>query len=281
MRLAGRLPLPLLYALAPLLYGLACHVLRYRRSVVRENLARVYRELPARDRARLARRYYRRLADLALEILAAHALPPEAFRQRVQIDNAARVEELSDGFRTPLLLLTIHQGNWEWMLHGVGQALGRPLTPVYKPLHDADSNQFIHEVRCRFGAQPVGLAELSRLALRQRRAPRLWVMLADQAPVPGERSQPVQFLEQRTRFHAGPLALARRLDLPVLFVHCRRRARGHYRVWFETLSVSPATESEASLVQRYADTAGRAIREEPEGWLWSNRRWKRDASEGP
>lgn len=280
MRFTGRLPLPLLYAVAPVLHVMVFHLARYRRAVVIDNLSRVYAGRPEAERAAMMRRFYRRLADLAVEILAARTLPAEAFAERVRVTNPDLLRDLSAAFSTPVLLLTVHQGNWEWMLHGVGRALGHPLTPVYKTLHNASANAFMHEARARFGAEPVALEALSREILRRRREPRLWVMLADQAPVPGERSQPVDFLGQSTRFHAFPVALARRLAMPVVFAQCRRRRRGYYEVRFETLARDAASVSEAALVQRYASAAERAIREEPESWLWSNRRWKRDVSAG-
>ena len=63
---------------------------------------------------------------------------------------------------------------------------------------------------------------------------------------------------------------------PVLFVQCRRVRRGYYEMEFHELAKPPYKKDEHEILERYIELTERAIREQPESWLWSNRRWKRD-----
>ena len=276
LHLLSRLPLRALYLLTPAAY-LAIYCMKgYRKTVVRENLARAFPERNGKELTVLEKKYYRQLIDVFVEILRARYMPAAEFSRRVQVANPQLLAAASDNFSRPLLVLTSHQGNWEWMLHGAGLAAGHSLDPVYKPLHQRWADVFMREVRGRFGSRPVALGDIGSDMLRRRRAPRPLVMVADQAPVPAERSYTTTFFGRRTSFHRAPAALAKLAQMPVLYAACKRRRRGHYTITFEMLAADPATIGEDELVERYARAAERAILAEPESWLWSNRRWKRE-----
>ena len=66
---------------------------------------------------------------------------------------------------------------------------------------------------------------------------------------------------------------------PVLFAQCRRRSRGHYDITFHEVGRPPYDEEGHAIIERYVQCAEQAIRDEPESWLWSNRRWKRNRRE--
>jgi KDO2-lipid IV(A) lauroyltransferase len=201
------------------------------------------------------------------------------FRERVEILNPELIAECSGGMRQSVIILTIHQGNWEWMLHGLATTLGVPLDPVYKPLHSPAADRFMREVRSRFGSRPVAISEATRDILRRRREFRLLVMVADQSPVRRERSYWTRFMHRDAAFYLGAETIARTTGFPVLFAQCRRLRRGHYQMELHKLGEAPYDGEAHSLTESYVRIAERAIREEPESWLWSNRRWKRQRQE--
>jgi len=274
-RCLSLLPFPALYALAWLGYIALYYVAGYRKAVVRENLQQAFPDKSATEVTVLAKKFYRQLAQVALEIVKARRMTQAQFRQRVKVLNPELVHASSDGLRRSVIILTIHQGNWEWMLHGVGATLGVPLDPVYKPLHSATSNRLMQEVRSRFGSRPLPLANATRDILRRRRQFRLLVMVADQSPIRRERSYWTQFMHREAAFYLGAETIANATGYPVLFAQCHRRRRGYYEVEFHTLPNSPDPTKGHELTQAYVEMAERAIRSEPESWLWSNRRWKR------
>ncbi|MFV8820042.1 lysophospholipid acyltransferase family protein [Haliea sp. E17] len=274
-RLVAWLPFPLLYALAWLGYGAVYHLARYRRAVVAQNLTRGLPEKTAAERKRIEKAFYLQLCQTALEILKARRMRPEDFLQRSRLLNPEVVERATAGFTRSAIVVTIHQGNWEWMLHGTTVGLGVPVDPVYKPLHNPTVDALVHEIRGQFGSRPLAMAEAPRDILRRRREFRLFVMVADQSPTNRERGYWTRFLHQDARFYLGAETIARATGFPVLFAQCRRLRRGFYTVEFKELASPPYEAEGHTITDRYVQLAEAAIAAEPQSWLWSNRRWKR------
>ncbi len=275
-RLLSCLPFPLLYALAWLVYVTLYYIARYRRAVVRENLRAAFPDRSEADLEKLAKDFYRQLAQVALEIVKARRMSESDFLERVRVINPELLRDYSNDFQESVIILAIHQGNWEWLLHGTTLVLGKPLDPIYKPLHIKTADRLVFEVRSRFGSRPLAVADSAKDILRHRRQFRFLVMLADQSPTPRERSVWINFMNRETAFHPGPESLARLTGFNVVFAQCRRRSRGYYELEFHPLAGPDRTGDDHAITERYVRMAERAIREEPESWLWSNRRWKRD-----
>ena len=275
-RLLSCLPLPLLYPLGWPCYLLLYHVAGYRKATVRQNLRQAFPEQSEKEITVLAKKFYRQLVDVALEIVRTRRMSAAELRRRVTVSNGELLQRYTGDARQPVIVLTIHQGNWEWMLHGVSLALDVPIDPVYKPLHNPAMDRLMLEIRSRFGARPIPMASAPRDILRRRREFRLFVMVADQAPIRRERSYWTTFLNAEAAFYEGPEAIARLTGYPVLFARCRRRARGYYEVTFEEVARPPYPKDAHPVLDKYVRLAEQAIREEPQSWLWSNRRWKRE-----
>jgi KDO2-lipid IV(A) lauroyltransferase len=175
-----------------------------------------------------------------------------------------------------VIVLTIHQGNWEWMLHGATANLGIPIDPVYKPLHNKTVDELIYDIRSQFGSRPLAMDESTRDILRRRREFRIFVMVADQSPIRSERGYWTQFMHQEANFYLGTEIIAKMTRFPVLFAQCHRTEPGYYEIEFHELAKPPYDKESHEITDRYVALTEQAIRCEPESWLWSNRRWKRD-----
>ena len=275
-RLLGWLPLPVLYVLGWPGYLFLDYIAGYRKTVVRHNLEQAFPEKSASEITLLAKKFYRQLIQVTVEIIRSRRMDKADFQERVSLRNPELMREYSNDYQDSVIVLAIHQGNWEWMLHGASSALGIPIDPVYKPLHNRAANQLMLEVRSKFGSRPLAMEDAARNILRHRQEPRLFVMVADQAPIRRERSHWVPFMQREAAFYLGAETLARATGFPVLFAQCRRRRRGHYEVELHELAKPPYSREGHDITERYVALAEQAIREQPESWLWSNRRWKRN-----
>ncbi len=277
-RLISWLPFSLLYAVAWLAYLAMYYVVGYRKDVVMRNLHNAFPEKSASEVTVLAKKFYYRFTQVALEIVKARRMSQEDFRRRAIVKNPELMQELSLNKTRSIIVLTIHQGNWEWMLHGTTTALGVPMDPVYKPLHDKAADQLIYDIRSKFGSRPLAMADSTRDILRRRKEFRLFVMVADQSPVKQERSYWTRFMQQEAAFYVGAESLARLTGFPVVFAECHRLRSGYYEIEFKELASPPYEKAGHPIVDAYITAAEASIRREPESWLWSNRRWKRDRS---
>ncbi|HMI61647.1 MAG TPA: hypothetical protein VK518_12075, partial [Puia sp.] len=61
---------------------------------------------------------------------------------------------------------------------------------------------------------------------------------------------------------------------PAVFAQIYKTKRGHYRSKLTTLADHPATLPEGELTRRYRRVLEETIREQPEVYLWSHKRWK-------
>lgn len=275
-RLISYLPFPALYALASLAYVVIYHLVRYRRTVVRENLNRSFPEKTSEEIRTLEKAFYQQLTQVALEIIKARRMRREDFLQRARIINPELLQQYSNDYKDSVVVVTVHQGNWEWMLHGANSALNIPIDPVYKPLHNKAADTMIYDIRSQFGSRPLTIDNSTRDILRRRREFRVFVMVADQSPIRRERGYWTQFMNQEANFYLGAETIAKMTKFPVLFAQCHRRRKGYYEIEFHELASPPYNKESHEITDRYVAMAEQAIRSEPESWLWSNRRWKRN-----
>lgn len=275
-RLISYLPFPLLYGLAWICYLALYYLIGYRKAVVMENLGHAFPEKSATEITTLAKKFYLHLCQVALEVVKGQRMSPDDFRERVTLVNAELITRLSNNYQDSIIVVGIHQGNWEWMLHSATLGLGIPIDPVYKPLHNQVVDRMVFDIRSKFGSRPLAMSEATRDILRRRREFRLFVMVADQAPIRRERSYWTRFLNRDAAFYLGAETIAKTTGFPVAFACCHRTARGHYRVEFKELAEPPYENEGHAITDRYVALTEQAIREQPYSWLWSNRRWKRD-----
>ena len=275
-RLISWLPFPALYGLAWLGYLILYYVTGYRKAVVQQNLSRAFPDKSESEITELAKKFYLHLSQVALEIIKARRMTPEDFSERVKLRNPELVAEYSNDFKDSIIVLTIHQGNWEWMLHGATTAFSIPIDPVYKPLHNKVVDKLVYDIRSQFGSRPLSMEASTRDILKRRREFRVFVMVADQAPIRSERSHWTTFMNQEAAFYLGTEIIAKMTRFPVLFAQCHRTARGYYEIEFHEVAKPPYDKDSHDITERYVSLIEHAIREEPYSWLWSNRRWKRD-----
>lgn len=271
-RLLSRLPFRFLYVISDVLYFLLAHVVRYRREVVQSNLRRAFPEKSVRDIQRISRLFYRNLADILVETLKLPALSEKQLKQRTRFTNPEIVRPLLA--RGPVLIMASHQSNWEWA-PAAAQLNGFPADSVYKPLVSPFFEDLVFRIRSTFGVRPIPMHRLLREMVARQGEPRLIALVADQIPDWPENAHWIPFLHQDTAFYPGTERLARRSNLPVVYVEMIRVGRGRYELTFHLIA-QPPYESlpDGAIIERYRDLLEITIRKMPSDWLWSHKRWK-------
>ena len=89
----------------------------------------------------------------------------------------------------------------------------------------------------------------------------------------------MEFLNQDTPVLIGTEKIACKFDLPVISLRMRRVKRGYYEVDIKNLTDSPKQLEYGELTRMHTRMLEQYIREEPELWLWSHRRWKHKREE--
>jgi KDO2-lipid IV(A) lauroyltransferase len=273
LRALGRVPLPLMYALAALLAFVMRDLLRYRVAVARSNLAAALPELDPAARARVLRQHYDSLAAVLFELPRLATMPEAELRARMRLPDMPAVHaELARGH--PVLVLAAHQGNWEWLLQALALGLGVPFLAAYKPPHSERADQLMLGLRGRFGTRMVPGKRLLREVLRRRGSAHAIGMVADQVPTSSPGRVWLRFMGRETAFFPGPAEIARAGPYTVYFLALRRLRRGYYETRFERIASAGENLDVPTLIGRYAARVEALVREHPEDWAWTHRRWK-------
>jgi KDO2-lipid IV(A) lauroyltransferase len=263
----------LLYPLADVLALLLYYVIGYRRKVTRNNLRLAFPEKTEKEIARIEKKFYRNFADSFIETIKLLSASQAFIRQHFDIDNPEILDNFYDEGRKCQLHLG-HTFNWEVANVAMPLISRYPFIVAYMPLENKIFERLFLHLRGRTGSILLPSTRMQRAIIPYRNTQYLLTLVADQAPANSEQSYWLNFFGRPTSFLRGPERGARIADIPAVFVKFYKSRRGYYRVYLTTLSDHPAALPEGELTRRYCRLLEDAIREHPDLWLWSHRRWK-------
>ena len=107
----------------------------------------------------------------------------------------------------------------------------------------------------------------------------LW-LAADQTPGAQFTVLGPCFLNREAPFFTGPEKIAIKTKQPIYFLHVKKLKRGHYEANFTQLFDDPSKVASKDILLTYIRKMEEVIRETPEYYLWSHRRWKHTRPEG-
>ena len=268
------LPLRVLYLFSDLLFPLACYFPGYRKKVVSENLRNAFPEKTERERAVIQRNFYRHFCDLIVEILKLTHMSKKELIRRMACKNTELLERLYKENRDGVVIFS-HYCNWEWTK--ITPVLTRHLNvPVYKPLNNRYFDRFMYGLRTGENCHPVAMSNIIREILTNRKENRraMYGLISDQTPAREEIRYRTTFLNQDTPVFLGAEKVAAKYDMAVIYMDIRKVRRGFYSVTFDLLFENPSGLPAYTITETHVKKLEDIIREKPEYWLWSHRRWK-------
>jgi KDO2-lipid IV(A) lauroyltransferase len=273
LKLLSHLPLPVLYLFAPLVYFVSYHLLGHRKHILFDNLRQCFPEKSEREIVALAKRNFRNFSDVLIEMLKGISMSDEEILRRVALQNVELLIEHAKQ-KQPMVILTAHQCNWEWLLLAACLRLPFPLDVVYKPLENDLFEGLMLRARARFGGNLIAPENFIAAIIQRRGEAVGLVMNADQTPLKEEEKLWAKFLGRDTAFFIGSDKIARMTRAPVFFVAMRRLARGHYEAHVSELARPPFERGGYPVVERYVLALEGLVMESPEDWLWVYNKWK-------
>jgi KDO2-lipid IV(A) lauroyltransferase len=171
------------------------------------------------------------------------------------------------------MLVTGHQGNWEWAANALALQTNYQMGVIYKPLSNPYFDQLVKKIRQRFGKFTIHEKQVLRTMLQYDATPKATAFVADQAPHP-RHAHVVTFLNQPTYVTTSIEKLATKLNQAVVYVHIRKIRRGYYTIELELLVDAPTAMPAHRITELYIQKLEAAILQQPETWLWSHNRWK-------
>jgi KDO2-lipid IV(A) lauroyltransferase len=267
------LPLSLLYLVADFVYLLLYHVVKYRRKVVYENLHNAFPEKDAEDIRIIAKRYYRHLSSLMVEIIKMATISTEELKARFKFKNLHLLNNYHEQGRSTLVC-SAHYGNWEWGTLALGLNTTAVVYPIYKPVSNEAFGEWFKRIRSRFGNQLIPMRQTLRALNASKDVPTIFCFGNDQTPLKEESTYWLNFLHQPTAILLGLEKIAVRTNRPVFYMRVRILKRGYYEVECVPLCMEPAASKPFEITNLHVNYLEQIIIDEPAYWLWSHRRWK-------
>jgi len=270
--LLSRLPLPVLYLISNFLYWAAYHIIGYRRKLVRRNLANSFPEKSLKEIVKIEKQFYRNLCDYGMETIKLLTISPKELTLRVDSSDLKKVTDYI-GKNQPVIVLASHIFNWEWLL--VANSISEPLDFVYQKQSNNFFSAFSTRCRTRFGAYAIEREKVGReLAIRRNKL-RIIANVADQFPGHGQDKKfYASFLHQKTAFFYGINGLAQATQYPVFFANSIKTKRGYFKCVFTEIGTPPYTKDDNRVLHRFIEELEKAVKQQPDNWLWSHNRWK-------
>lgn len=282
LRLLSRLPLGVLYVLSDVCFPIVYYVARYRRRVVRDNLAHSFPERSVKERRAIERRYYRWFCDYVVETLKLLTIKPEELKRRMTMEGIGEIEKKLD--EHPFVFLYLgHYCNWEW-ISSLPLWTSRKDTccgQLYRPLRDKKFDAFMLSMRSRFGAENISKYNALRHILKLKAEGKRTIIgfISDQVPGWNSIHDWMQFLRQDTPVFTGTERIAKKVDAAIYFIEVERTRRGYYHLRARHMTDHPAALPDYALTEQYMKLLEKMIERQPHVWLWSHRRWKHKRDE--
>ena len=263
------LPMRALYVLSDILYVLIYKIAGYRVKVVRRNITASFPDKSKAEWRQLERRFYHHFADYIVETIKLAHISLDEIQQRAYLKNPELVDQLMEKGHTCFILTMGHYGNWEWFSGSTTRFEDSRIYQIYRPLNNKAFDKLFADLRTQFGSFGIKKNDTIRdiIKLKQDKTKSVVIFLADQTPSKANLHYWTEFLHQDTAILTGPERIARKLNLPVIFLDTQKVKRGYYTVDMRLIR-------ENHLTERYARLLEKMILRDPAYWLWTHKRWK-------
>jgi Kdo2-lipid IVA lauroyltransferase/acyltransferase len=268
------LPLPVLYIFSDFLYLVLYYVVSYRRNVVATNLKNSFPEKTDKELKVIEKKFYRHLSDLLIETFKSTHMTIANQKKRFTYSNLEIIDKLREEKRDIIAVLG-HYNNWEWPTL-LPYYLKYKTIIIYKPLQNKFFNSFINNHRSEHGIVLTPTSQVIREIINYRKNDinTVSVFISDQIPSKGDIKYWTTFLNQETAVFTGAGKIASKYDMAVVFFNVQKIKRGYYNLYIELLFDHTAGLSEEVITEKHVRRLEEIIKEKPENWIWSHRRWK-------
>ena len=274
---ASLLPFPILFFLADLVCPVVHHIVRYRLRVVRENLRSAFPDKTDKELRTIEDKFYHQLCDVFVEVVKQGHMSKAETMRHMEFSGLENIRQCFEEGAPYVFVMLGHYGNWEWISSLQYWLPDIHCSQIYHKLYDNASDRLFLRLREKYGGECVEMKTTLRHLLQMRRQHAKIVVgfIADQQPKMSAIHYFTPFLGHDTAVFTGAEQLAQRLGARLVFGHVTRTRRGYYHCHMEHMPISEAAEGEYPLTDLYMQLLEADIRQVPELWLWTHKRWSR------
>lgn len=270
---ASLMPIKFLYAMSSFTFIIAYYIIGYRKEVVIQNIARSFPEKRYGEIQAISKKFYSCFTAYFAEIIKAISVPVEVLDKKITFENLELINQYINSGKNVIACMG-HCGNWE-MLNFMPCKTEHKVYAVYKPLRSGTINRLMIRIRSRFGMKLIKDISVVRHILSTKRSPSVYLFLTDQSPRIDEEKYRFNLLNQEAYIFSGMEKLACISKSAVIYLHITQKSKGYYQIICMPICSDAESVDEGEITGKYIDLLTENIKEEPYGWLWTHKRWKR------
>lgn len=272
--LVSILPFRLLYAFSDVLYFFIYKVFGYRTKTVKYNLTLVFPDKSDQEIKGIMDKFYHHLCDMVLEAIKSMTITEAAIKKRYTFSNIELIQDLGKQGKS-VVLMCGHYGSWEWIFILQKHILHKGYA-IYKKLANVYFDRLAKRIRAKFDSHLVTTKEAFKVISEAHNNGELTIngFAADQSPKVDKAFHWQEFMGIKVPVHTGAEVLAKQLDMSVVFFGVKRKKRGFYETTFTKITDTPNEFKDYDITDRFLKLVEAQIKEAPEYYLWTHKRWK-------
>jgi KDO2-lipid IV(A) lauroyltransferase len=272
------LPYRLLYLLSDGLFILVYKIFKYRKKVIYANLKNSFPNYTESELSAVEEGFYRHLCDVVVEAFKGFSVSKDQVSKRMQIVNPEVLDQYYEQGRS-VVLVGGHYNNWELFALAIDQSIKHRAVALYTNLQNKAMDTKVRSSRSKYGLKMLSIHQIRETLAENKSELTATIFGADQSPSKKQRAYWMTFLNQETAVQFGTEKFAKEYDMPVVYGLIKKTKRGFYEVHFQLITDQPNEVSHGYITQQHTQLLEKAISENPQYWLWSHKRWKRERSE--
>lgn len=272
------MPLWLIYRVADVFYLVIRKVIPYRKEVVIQNIAESFPERSAEEHQQIAKKFYRFFANLFAESVKNLTISKSSLQKRLKVRNPELMADINKTGQD-VLLISSHYNNWEFLINGQNLLFDFQAVGIGMPLSNKFWDKKLNERRERFGMKVVNAGNYKEVIASYEEELTATLILNDQSPGKDENCFWTPFLGRETAFYFGAEILANQMKAAVVHAIIHQVKKGYYEIELKLITKKPTQEEYGFITRKYVDQLEETIKENPEYWLWSHKRWKKGVPE--
>jgi KDO2-lipid IV(A) lauroyltransferase len=267
------LPFFILYGISDFLFVIFYYLTGYRKKIVLGNIQRSFPEKSAKEHTEICRKFYHHFCDLIVESLKTFTISEKQVAKRVVCVNPELINMYYDQGRS-VIIAGGHYNNWEVFAVGVDALIKHKAVGIYKPLSNKYFDNKMRKTRSKYGLYMISTRDVKKVFDEEVNNLTATIFAIDQSPSNSNNCYWMEFLHQDTGILFGVERYAKEYNFPVVYGRINKVKRGHYSFEFFELTDTPNETAYGEITERSTRMLEKDIREKPEFWLWTHRRWK-------
>jgi KDO2-lipid IV(A) lauroyltransferase len=239
-----------------------------------DNLQIAFPERSEAERKIIAKKFYKNFSDMFMETIKMISISDKFIEKRFTA-NWDLIQSLESTGKSVQVHLG-HNFNWEWGNSILTNHTAYKFLAVYMPMTNKIFERLFYKLRTRNGAIFLKATSMREEFLPYRNSKYLLGLIADQSPGHPASAWWYHFFGKPTPFLKGPAKGAIVNDAAVVFAFIHKPRRGYYEAVFTLATEEPTAMTEQELTKKFVLYLEDVIRQYPDMWLWSHRRWKHE-----